>query len=303
MIEPEFRGLWESAPPKEAAPPTRFSKLEQQRMAEVLQKQRDNIVQKQITVQREFKGQAFMSKPEEVIFSDYIVGETYSQHLTLTNVSYTINTLKLIGLSSNLLDFITVEFTPPGHLSAGLTCDMKVTFSPLINEDIKGEIKMLAQTGAFSIPVECRIKRTQISVPNTSIDFGTVCVGEHQKAYIKIVNSGALGTHYRVRPLGWVDNTRTKSFDDSQGLKTQEATQVSLVTAKSAPKSEKSAGKKEEVEGKEEVEEGREDEESRVSLRTQDSTSTLPRTPATVASQQVSYRTLFCQLYCRLLLI
>ena len=48
-------------------------------MAEVLEKQRENIVQKQITVQREFKGQAFMSKPEEVLFSDYIVGETYSQ--------------------------------------------------------------------------------------------------------------------------------------------------------------------------------------------------------------------------------
>ena len=60
-----------------------------------------------------------MSKPEEVIFSDYEVGETYTQHLTLTNVSYTINTLKLIGMSTNLLDFIAVEFSPPGHLSAG----------------------------------------------------------------------------------------------------------------------------------------------------------------------------------------
>ena len=63
-----------------------------------------------------------MSKPEEVIFSDYEVGETYTQHLTLTNVSYTINTLKLIGMSTNLLDFIAVEFSPPGHLSAGRFC-------------------------------------------------------------------------------------------------------------------------------------------------------------------------------------
>ena len=63
-----------------------------------------------------------MSKPEEVIFSDYEVGETYTQHLTLTNVSYTINTLKLIAMSTNLLDFIAVEFSPPGHLSAGRFC-------------------------------------------------------------------------------------------------------------------------------------------------------------------------------------
>ena len=232
LIEPEFRGLWEASPPKKQLPPSRFSKLEQQKMTEVLQKQRDNIVQKQITVQREFKGQAFMSKPEEVIFSDYIVGETYSQLLTLTNVSYTINTLKLIGLSNNLLDFITVDFTPPGHLSAGLTCDLKVTFTPLINEDIKGEIKMLAQTGAFSIPVECRIKRTQISVPNTYIDFGTVCVGEHQKAYIKIVNSGALGTHYRVRPLGWVDEPQPESvLQEEESKETLDKTEVNLVAS------------------------------------------------------------------------
>ena len=59
-----------------------------------------------------------MSKPEEVLFSDFVVGETYAQNLNLTNVSYTINTLKLIGLSNNILDFITVQFTPPGHLSA-----------------------------------------------------------------------------------------------------------------------------------------------------------------------------------------
>lgn len=146
-----------------------------------------------------------MSKPEEVLFSDFVVGETYAQNLNLTNVSYTINTLKLIGLSNNILDFITVQFTPPGHLSAGLTCDMKVTFSPLINTDITGEIKMLAQTGAFSIPVKCRVKRTEITVSNVSIDFGTVCVGEQQKAYINIVNAGALGTSFRVRPLGWID--------------------------------------------------------------------------------------------------
>ena len=253
-------------------------------MEEVLQKQRENIVQKQITVQREFVGQAFMSKPEEVVFSDYLVGETYSQNLTLTNVSYTINTLKLIGLSNNLLDFIAVSFTPPGHLSAGLTCDLKVSFTPLINKDITGEIKMLAQTGAFSIPVKCRIKRTEISVPNTSIDFGTVCVGEQQKAYINIVNSGALGTNFKVRPLGWVKRGSMSSLTEGvdrelEGSVTRESSQV-----EEKPDSEQGRHGHETM--------GEKDEVSIATFATYKETETLPGTlPATPCSPKLERET------------
>ena len=34
------------------------------------------------------------------------------------------------------------------------------------------------------------------------MDFGTVCIGEHKKCFITIVNEGALGTRFKVLPAG-----------------------------------------------------------------------------------------------------
>lgn len=120
-----------------------------------LKKQRDNIVQKQVAVGREFKvssfliltsvyqiynlhkllrscvlqGQAFYSKPEVIIFKvtesmflsyvfsifllkcvfqDFDVGKSYRKKIILTNVSFTQNFCKYVGMSEQLLDFIDV---------------------------------------------------------------------------------------------------------------------------------------------------------------------------------------------------
>lgn len=78
------------------------------------------------------QGQAFISKPPEAVFRDFEVGRVYRQRLQLTNVSYTVNHCKLLGPSEAMEDFVTVEFNPPGSLSAGLTCSLLVTFQPKV---------------------------------------------------------------------------------------------------------------------------------------------------------------------------
>ena len=78
------------------------------------------------------QGRAFISKPEEVVFKDFELGRVYRKKLQLTNVSYTVNHCRLVGVSLHLRDFITVEFRPPGSMSAGLTCSMSVTFEPKV---------------------------------------------------------------------------------------------------------------------------------------------------------------------------
>ena len=60
------------------------------------------------------------------------MGVLYRKRLQLTNVSYTINHCKLVGVSQELRDFVSVEFSPPGVMSAGLTCPMVVTFEPKV---------------------------------------------------------------------------------------------------------------------------------------------------------------------------
>lgn len=67
-----------------------------------------------------------------VVFKDFDLDETYQQRVKLTNVSYTVNYCRLDGVSDNLKDFITINFNPPGSLSAGMTCNMQVSFKPKV---------------------------------------------------------------------------------------------------------------------------------------------------------------------------
>lgn len=47
-------------------------------MSVARQRQRDNIVQKQVVWGREFKGAAFLPTPAKIVFRDFDVGETYT---------------------------------------------------------------------------------------------------------------------------------------------------------------------------------------------------------------------------------
>lgn len=64
-------------------------------MAEALERQKANIVKKQVVWGREFQGQAFLSKPKVLLFKDFVVGKVYTKKVTLTNVSYTFSTFKV----------------------------------------------------------------------------------------------------------------------------------------------------------------------------------------------------------------
>lgn len=209
LAQPEFRGLWEEGAYKESEKKEhRFkfashipSKMEQEMMERALMKQRAGIVQKQVAAGREFKGCAFYSKPEVIVFKDFDVGKSYKKKILLTNISYTQNYCKYVGMSHLLKDFIEVFFDPPGVMSAGLTCDFAVTFKPMLNEDLEGHIDFLAQTGPFSVPIRCVTKKCQISVDVTEVEFGSQVLGETRKRIINVTNNGALGTDYIFRKI------------------------------------------------------------------------------------------------------
>ncbi|EDO49993.1 predicted protein, partial [Nematostella vectensis] len=165
-------------------------------MEQSLMKQRAGIVQKQVAAGREFKGCAFYSKPEVIVFKDFDVGKSYRKKVLLTNISYTQNFCKYLGMSHVLKDFIEVAFDPPGVMSAGLTCDFSVTFNPMLNENLEGQIDFLAQTGPFSVPIKCMTKKCQLSVDAVEVDFGSQVVGETRKKVVVLTNSGALGTEF-----------------------------------------------------------------------------------------------------------
>ncbi|KAJ8371108.1 hypothetical protein SKAU_G00111360 [Synaphobranchus kaupii] len=149
---------------------------------------------------KEFKGCPFVSRPEFIHFKDFEVGKTYKKKITLTNVTYSINYCKLLGVTEHLKDFISIHFEPPGPMSSGMACDITATFKPMINKDLDGEVQFSSAAGPFSVPLKCTIKTCSPAIDCSLIDFGTHVVGETISRTITLTNQGAVGTHFILAP-------------------------------------------------------------------------------------------------------
>uniref|UniRef100_A0A8C4UNQ9 Cilia and flagella associated protein 74 n=1 Tax=Falco tinnunculus TaxID=100819 RepID=A0A8C4UNQ9_FALTI len=157
------------------------------------------VFHKQIVSGRERKGCTFYSKPSCIHFKDFDVGQIYKKKIALINASYSVNSCRLVGISEWLKDFISIHFDPPGKMSAGMSCELVVTFKPMINETLEGEVMFMAQTGSFSVPLKCTPKRCILALDKELIDFGSHVVGETISRTINLTNSGALGTRFKVQ--------------------------------------------------------------------------------------------------------
>uniref|UniRef100_A0A8C5SAW1 Cilia- and flagella-associated protein 74 n=1 Tax=Laticauda laticaudata TaxID=8630 RepID=A0A8C5SAW1_LATLA len=209
LAEPEFVGIWDQEynplqvlDDKIDSKPLGVSKFEKDIFARNLEKLHAGVIRKHRVCGREFKGCPFYSKPSLIHFKDFDVGKTYKKKVTLINAFYSINYLKLDGVSEHLKDFFTVLFDPPGPMSSGMSYEVGVIFKPMINEDLKGEVTFLSQIGSFSIPLKCSTKKCVLSLDKELIDFGMHVVGETISRTITLTNDGALGTRFHLRKLG-----------------------------------------------------------------------------------------------------
>lgn len=231
LAKPEFEGLWDhhkpyKVPKEPDTSPLKLpgaSKMDKAILNEILEKQRASIVIKQVAAGREFTGCPFYSKPDVICFKDFDVGKTYKKKVVLTNVSYTVNYCKYLDITERLKDFITIHFDPPGLMSAGLTCEMLVTFQPMINEDLEGEVKFLSQTGPFSIPLKCTVKKCDLSVDTDVLQFGTTVIDETLKRTFTLVNKGALGTTFEFFKVTGMKAKTATSAQTSLGRMTVNA--------------------------------------------------------------------------------
>uniref|UniRef100_A0A4W2EKX1 Cilia and flagella associated protein 74 n=1 Tax=Bos indicus x Bos taurus TaxID=30522 RepID=A0A4W2EKX1_BOBOX len=201
---PEIPGLWkEDYKPFQVSKedvdrkPVGGTKMDKDILARTMQRLRSGVIHKQVASGREFRGCPFNSKPKFIHFKDFDVGKVYKKKITLINATYTINYCKLVGVDESLQDFIHVDFDPPGPLSAGMSCEVLVTFKPMINKDLEGNVSFLAQTGGFSVPLKCSTKKCSLSLDKELIDFGSYTVGETAIRTITLTNTGGLGTKFR----------------------------------------------------------------------------------------------------------
>ncbi|XP_040590866.1 cilia- and flagella-associated protein 74 isoform X4 [Mesocricetus auratus] len=204
LAEPDIPGLWSKdyksyqvSKPDTELKPVGGTKMDKDILARTMEQLRSGIIHKQVVSGREFKGRPFNSKPEVIHFKDFDIGKVYKKKITLINATYTINYCKLVGVEESLKDFIHIDFDPPGPMSAGMSCEVLVTFKPMINKDLEGNVSFLAQTGGFSVPLKCSTKKCSLSLDKELIDFGSYVVGQTTSRIITLTNVGGLGTKFK----------------------------------------------------------------------------------------------------------
>ncbi|XP_042335788.1 cilia- and flagella-associated protein 74 isoform X2 [Sceloporus undulatus] len=205
LAEPEFTGIWNQecniskvTDDRIDLKPLDAAELEKEIFPPDVEKLHSGLIRKHRVCGREFKGCPFYSKPSLIHFKDFDIGKTYKKKMVLINAFYGINFCKLVGVSEHLKDFFTVHLDPPGPMSAGMSCEVVVTFKPLINEDLEGEVTFLSQIGPFSTPLKCSTKKCVLALDKALIDFGTHVVGETISRTVTLTNRGALGTRFQV---------------------------------------------------------------------------------------------------------
>ncbi|XP_030641105.1 cilia- and flagella-associated protein 74 [Chanos chanos] len=197
LAQSEFTGLWDQKPRAYT------STQDQETLPSILKLDKATLLSpaKKSVSGKEFKSQAFLSKPKVIHFKNFDVGKTYKKKAVLTNVTDATNYCQLLGVSENLADFVSIIFEPPGPVSPGLTCQLEAVFTPMINEDLDGEVQFQSATGPFSVVVKCSKKTCNMVVDSSFIDFGAHVVGQTISRTITLTNRGAMGTHYTLVPI------------------------------------------------------------------------------------------------------
>jgi hypothetical protein len=124
-----------------------LTKFEQDMMLKARERHKASIVKEQKCWGKTFKGASFISKPDKIVFKDFEIGRKYSQTIVLTNVSYTFNSYKLLPLDTDIKDLFEITYVPPGRMSAGITSNVTIQFTPQHNEDIISIFSILSETG------------------------------------------------------------------------------------------------------------------------------------------------------------
>ncbi|XP_035499668.2 cilia- and flagella-associated protein 74 isoform X3 [Scophthalmus maximus] len=197
LAEPEFSGLWDDNYKKLLNEKTTLMQTEVKQEEPASAGGKLDVPAKKVQAKK-LKHSPFISKPEVIIFKDFEVGKIYKKKIVLTNISYTTNQCKLLGVSTQLKDFISINFEPPGSLSAGMSCDTQAVFQPMINEDLEGDVQFASALGLFSVPVRCTIKKCELEVDSQLIDFGSHVVGQTVSRTITLTNKGALATLFSL---------------------------------------------------------------------------------------------------------
>lgn len=209
------------------------SVFESNALARAMERQQDRFVSgtPQIVQGKVFTGDGFACTPSEVLFKDFSL-QTYSMSIVLTNVSLTFNSFILLPLEDSVADFFNLSYTPPGRMSAGMSCKITITFTPMQMKDIHSTLTLRTSTGLVTVPLIALIPRCAPRVVDPLLTLGTIALGEAIVREIRIVNTQALSTTYEVALLAdEEEHTSEEVLQEGQEQQEEEVPDAGLLSS------------------------------------------------------------------------
>lgn len=130
------------------------------------------------------------------MFQDFEPGSTYGVCVKLTNAAGNRATCRALEPAANVANVLELEMAPPGFLSSGMSCYMRLKFQPKNNEDLYTQITLITDSGQLSLPVECHCKKAKLNISTSLIEFGHCVIGNTQTRTFDLQNSGALQVQF-----------------------------------------------------------------------------------------------------------
>lgn len=118
--------------------------------------------------------------------------------MQVTNVSFTLNSYKVLPIPEEFREFFDVKYSPPGRISAGLSNTIEITLNPKVNKDIITYLPLLAETGPIKIPIECYCKKALFEINPKEVNFGNIIFFEKVSITLTLTNEGALSSNFSL---------------------------------------------------------------------------------------------------------
>ena len=175
-----------------------LSEIDKMLMKQAMKDMDANMTGPQIVKGRKFEGAGFAGNPDKIIFKDFTVGFAVEKTIEITNISLGFNSFKLLPLEDEIIDFFEITYKPCGRIPAGISTQIKIKFTPMVDKDYYSNLKLLSETGLCLIPIECLYKKCLITIENPIITLGDVILGQEVKFQLNIENKGALSCDFKI---------------------------------------------------------------------------------------------------------
>ena len=152
----------------------------------------------------------FICEPSEAHFTNYDVGEKYSQTLTFRNVSAVSRSLRVLQPENGVFSITPLRFpvnSNGGMIAPGISVSTTLKFCPQSLGDYNDVVRVETESGSCAVTIVAQREPPQLSIPSI-LDIGACFVGDSNRIIFQCSNTGGAGK--------FLMQNSNKNYSDSQ---------------------------------------------------------------------------------------